>query len=374
MVENNSKSIDYFPPPKKNGGWRKNVDPDFVRSLGMDKERLEEFGAYNLSVPNKTNWKPYSEHKGVMVIKNGWIVGEWYEGDKSDTFLQYLASNGKSFAMVCLGIIFEECKKGRLPFKIDLESKVYDPSWLPEGLPLSDPRKSEITFSHIFKHCSGLCPESEEAGRYQQDKNFSLWVLGKEPKYNETRSLYYEPGRPEQFAGNTYTSIGFQHLGLVIPHLIGKPAHEFLWERFLEPIGFSGIDYFQPAHEWSVGKENAKMKWHAAGGLRMTPRDYGRFAYLLLRNGRWEDQQVVPAQWMSRLSTASEYPNFQSNEDGRFGVRYPKDMFRIYGSGLSWAFMVPSLDLIALRTSRADNAHLDEVQKKFLQTLFDAVG
>jgi len=40
----------YFPPSEANGGWRKNTNPDFVRSLGMDPAKLEEFGKYNISV------------------------------------------------------------------------------------------------------------------------------------------------------------------------------------------------------------------------------------------------------------------------------------------------------------------------------------
>ena len=37
---------EYFPPPESEGGWRKNIEPDFVRSLGVDPVKLEEFGQY----------------------------------------------------------------------------------------------------------------------------------------------------------------------------------------------------------------------------------------------------------------------------------------------------------------------------------------
>ena len=30
----------YFPPPEREGGWRTNTDPEFVRSLGLDPEAL----------------------------------------------------------------------------------------------------------------------------------------------------------------------------------------------------------------------------------------------------------------------------------------------------------------------------------------------
>lgn len=48
-------------------------------------------------------------------------------------------------------------------------------------------------------------------------------------------------------------------------------------------------------------------------------------------------------------------------------------MFRIAGSGLNWAFIVPSLDLIALRTGRANNAIWADVEREFLEKLFDSI-
>jgi hypothetical protein len=368
----------YFPPPASEGGWRKNVAPGFVRSLGLDPDRLEAFGQYNLSVPDG-DWRPWCEHKGILVIKDGWLAGEWYAGEGSDTFLQYLASNGKAVAMACMGIVVDDSRRGDIPFEIGLESRVYDPRWLPEGFPLSDPRKSQITFHQLFQHASGLCPEAEEGGRYENDKNYTRWVLGHDPKYRETAALYYEPGHPEQYTRetrhhlDTYSSIGLQHVGLVLPHLTGMQAHEFLQKRLLEPLGFGAIGYFEPVKAWSAGSENEHIEWHTDGGLRMAPRDYARFAYFLLHDGRWRDRQIVSASWIQRFRTSTAYPNIMSNRDGLFGAAYPRDMFRISGSGLSWAFMIPSLDLVAVRTGRSDNRLRATVESTFLEMLFDAV-
>ena len=95
---------DYFPPPDSAGGWRRNTDPAFVRSLGLDPDKLEEFGRFNLELPN-SNWEPYSRYKAAIVIKDGWIVGEWYNVPEARQFRSYISSNGKSFAIACFGII-----------------------------------------------------------------------------------------------------------------------------------------------------------------------------------------------------------------------------------------------------------------------------
>ncbi len=367
-----------FPLPENEGGWRKDDSPEFQRVQGFDPAALEEFGRYNLAVPN-SQWRPWSEHKGCLVIKNGWIVGEWYAGEDSQVFPQYLASNGKSVAMACFGILAGDSRGGRIPFDLGLESPVYDPRWLPQGFPLSDPRKQGITFDQVFRHVSGLCPEAEEAGRYQADKDYTRWVVGRDPQYPETAPLYYDPGHPEQYQQPnrhrlyTYSSIGFQHIGLALPHLSGLQAHTFLEERLFGPIGIRSGAYFQPVNEWSAGEDNRLIRWHSEGGLRLTPRDYARFAYLLLRDGRWGEEQIVPAGWFSHFWGTGDYPNLLGNRDGVFGREYPADLFRISGAGSNSAYIVPSLDLIALRTGRSDDGLAEEVQRGFLEKLFGTI-
>jgi CubicO group peptidase (beta-lactamase class C family) len=368
---------DYIPPPESAGGWRKNTDPSFIRSLGLDPERLEQFGRYNLGVPNST-WMPYAKYKGTIVIKNGWIVGEWYNVPEAESFRTYISSNGKSFAMVCFGIMAADSRKGRIEVEINAESRVYHKRWLPQGFPLSDPRKDDITFEQIFRHTSGLCPERTKSGEdVEQGRNewtdYVDWIVGHDKKWPSTSKLYFTPGHPEEYEGSetwgavsgAYSSVSFGHIGLVLQNLYGKPASDFLWERLLAPLGFIGIDFHAPPSK--------TIRWFSAGGVRMNPRDYARFAYFLLHDGRWNQEQIVPESWIQRFRTSPLYPNIRSNADGYFGRQYPKDMFRISGSGLNWAFIVPSLDLVALRTSRASNAIWDEVEKEFLRKLFAAV-
>lgn len=335
--------------------------------MGLDPEKLEAFGRLNLAV-SSPSW-PY---KGVLVIKNGRIVGEWYNQPKAQTTRTYLSSNGKAFALMCFGIMAEDSRTGKISTRIGPQSHVYDRQWLPEGFPLSDSGKADITFEEIFEHTSGLCPEANEKGRNRWT-DYVKWITGHDPKWPQTSRLYFQPGRPASYPRKetqgrhvyAYSSVGFGHLGLVFQNVYRMPAHEFLWQRLLEPIGFSGIGFEAPP--------SGQIKWFSAGGLRMTPRDYARFAYFLMHHGRWGNRQLVPADWVKRFTSSPNYPNIRSNVDGFFGKQYPRDMFMIGGSGLNWAFIVPSLDLIAIRTSRANNALWDSLMKQYVQSLFAAV-
>lgn len=367
---------EYFPPSESNGGWRKNTSQSFVQSLGINPEKLEEFGQYNLSVPN-SNWEPYSNYKGILVIKDGWIIGEWYSTEDAAQFKTYLSSNGKAFAFVCFGIMADDSRTHLIPMAIDFDSRLYQQEWLPQGFPLSDPRKSDIIFEQVFQHTSGLCPERTaygdpvEKGR-DQWTDYIDWLVGHDQQWPQTQPLYFPPGHAADYDGKTmdghhaiaYSSVGVGHLGLLFQNVYSKPAHEFLWERLLGPIGFSGIDFHRPPSD--------SIKWFSAGGLRMTPRDYARFAYFLLHDGQWEHQQIVSRNWIKKFRCSDLYPNIRSNSDHIFGKDYPKDMFRIAGSGVNIAFIIPSMNLIALRTGRVDNARWDEVERTFLEKLFEA--
>jgi len=342
-------SSDYFPPPESESGWRKNTDPDFVQSLGLDFAKLEEFGQYNLSLES------HSGRKGCIVIKDGWIVGEWCEGDDAKTYLNYISSNGKAWAMLLFGILSAEDSR------FNFDSKVYDKRWLPEGFPLSDSRKDEITFEHIFRHTSGILPESVGDTRQGEDWDFQMYTIGRDENHPESAQLCFEPGSKDD-----YSSVSYNHLTLVFRNATGILAKDYLWKEMLKPIGFGEISYMRHT---GMGDYH----WACSGqtGPRMTTRDYTRLAYLMLREGRWKDRQIFPVSCLKKF-TSAPYANIRSNVDGYFGNQYPKDMFRTGGSGMNWAYVIPSLDLVAVRTSRCYESW-DEHRPIFLEKLFACV-
>jgi CubicO group peptidase (beta-lactamase class C family) len=58
----------------------------------------------------------------------------------------------------------------------------------------------------------------------------------------------------------------------------------------------------------------------------MTPRDLARFAYLLPRDERWHQQQLVAKEWLRSLTATPFSENLRSNRDGYFGKHYPEDL------------------------------------------------
>src|SRR5262245_44143559 len=71
---------DYFPPPEEQGGWRSLLpsegDPDdsqkarIRETAGVDWDALKAAWEHNAAAPGAT---------GLLVIRRGSIVGEWYK-------------------------------------------------------------------------------------------------------------------------------------------------------------------------------------------------------------------------------------------------------------------------------------------------------
>jgi CubicO group peptidase (beta-lactamase class C family) len=96
-----------------------------------------------------------------------------------------------------------------------------------------------------------------------------------------------------------YNNWDFNALGTIFDQETGE---ESVYQAFNKRIAdLIGMQDFAP--------ENLRYYYescsvHPYYGFRMSTRDLARFGLLFLREGRWEDQQVIPADWV-RESTAT---------------------------------------------------------------------
>ncbi len=382
----------YFPPPESQGSWRKNTSDEFLLSLGVDPVRLEEFGLWN--VQDDFGGTSIGD-KSCIVIKDGWIIGEWYADkdgrlqtvEASRKKINWIASNNKSVAIILFGAALKDRGKWNIPEDLSLESKVYDKRWLPEGFPLSDPRKASITFDMLLRHrhTSGIKPESmgiERGG----GRSSIAYTVGRHEEFKDASILFYDPGHPEQILPkSSYTSVGYNHLTVIFRNLVGKPAWQYLEEKILTPIGVTQHGYYTEVEPQYIPWLKEDIRWLASGtgGLSLSPREYARVSYLLLNDGKWGDIQITPDGWIERFRLSTHYANMKRNIEGwwtqtydRYGPGFhaviettPDDAFTIGGAGMSWAVIVPSQNLIALRSSRVSGVPWDPVVAEFHRKL-----
>jgi hypothetical protein len=72
-----------------------------------------------------------------------------------------MASCGKMFTSICWGVLLNE-SPNLVPNR--LEQKLFTDKYLPEALPLSDPRKANIKLGHLLTMTSGMAESSRSPG------------------------------------------------------------------------------------------------------------------------------------------------------------------------------------------------------------------
>jgi CubicO group peptidase (beta-lactamase class C family) len=332
-------SRDYFPPPDSQGGWRTLADAREVgRTTGLNTRKLDEVFEF-IQASTKSG--------GLLVAHKGWLVYERYFGRGHREATPNTASCGKAFTSIAMGILLAERPD---LFPDGLDQRVFTPKYFPpEAFPLSDPAKAEIKLGQLLAMTAGirgnnpghihgkevtLDPAGPDGGPACTDE----MALGKRGGDLNTLTLWTKPG-----GGYSYATSSIHLVSIILRHLTGLELQQFVDERLAKPMGWG---------RWGWGYRQAEVT-HTCGGGGIAPRatDMLRFAYLLLREGRWKDRQLAPAAYVRQCGRRSHYNphypyslQFQLNDDGHMtGV--PRDAFFKMGSGGHCFYVVPSLDL-----------------------------
>jgi CubicO group peptidase (beta-lactamase class C family) len=327
----------YFPPSEEQGGWRSLLSPDGepddsqkarIREIGgVDWDVLKTAGSHNTDAAGAT---------GLLVIRHGQVVGEWYrDGDRTKAFNIY--SSSKSYTSTAFGLILADFGNGPLPGgrKLSLDTKVCDEEWIPESLPLPDPRKAEITVRHLLNMASGLDTQNPPVG----DHPFE-WALG-HTAGSPMAKLKNAPG--DAFH---YSNAGVAHLVLLFHRSAGEDLFPFLKRRLFEPIGETQLRWTQIGGNGAIGPLS-----QGYSGIFTNPRQHARFCYLALHKGEWAGKRVVPASYYDfawkGTSVKTDYGAQWWTQPHVTGA--PDDLVMTLGRDHNDGFVVPSLDLVFVR-------------------------
>ena len=230
-------AIEYYPPPESKGGWRVLADADQARELsGMDTLALAPARAWN---------RQFDVPSVVAIVRRGYLVAEWYEkGTYPDTRFN-IHSCTKSFTGTAFGLLFDDARRGMLDEKtaVELDSSAY--TYIPEGHPLTDPRKEGITLRHLLSMCSGIPGESIGIFGVHPEPGVNAFeaALGRFPLRGREVSgdlwssrLAAQPG-----ARWDYSDPAFAHLALVFANVTGREVSGFMQERVFDPVGIENL-------------------------------------------------------------------------------------------------------------------------------------
>jgi CubicO group peptidase (beta-lactamase class C family) len=141
---------------------------------------------------------------------------------------------------------------------------------------------------------------------------------------------------------------------MMIRHIAKTEFDDYVRKRIAEPLGWGRFGW---------GYRGQVEHTSGGGGIAARPPDMLRFAYLLLRKGRWNDRQIVPGAYVERCSKPSPYNThtpyslqFDVNGTGKWDD-LPRDLFWKTGSGGHAIFIVPSLDLVVYKLGGRDDQY-----------------
>ena len=283
---------------------------------GVDAAGLESAREYA--------FQPEHHTQGVVVIRGGEIVAEWYaDGVSADSWAASW-SMAKSFTSATTGIAIEE---GAIS-SVDASAAVYIPEWVGTD-------RAAITIKDLLQMNSGLDWDEDYRGAEAEIVN----MVTRQPDqlaYAVSIPLAVEPGtRWSYSSGDTMVLSG------VVQTATGQPLDEYATEKLLEPIGLDHVEWWRDANGHTLGY----------CCFDTTSRDFARLGLLYLHNGRWGDRQVVPEQWVRDSITPV------ANSNGEYGYQWwtydianvPSDTFLAQGIDGQFIYVIPSLDLVVVR-------------------------
>ena len=210
-------------------------------------------------------------HSLLLVVDGQLVVEEYFHGYERDD-LHRLASVTKSVSSLLVGLAIDE----------ELISGVEAPvlSFFPALEQPADDRWQSETLYHLLTMSMGLDWGAGD-GSHGTGPEFFQQVL--------ERRVVHDPGT--RWA---YHSANVNLLAGVIKQASGQHADVFAGEHLFGPLGITDYD-------WSFMAEDGYRLMD--GSLQLRPRDMARLGALLSDGGRWQDRQVVSADWIRQSTT-----------------------------------------------------------------------
>jgi CubicO group peptidase (beta-lactamase class C family) len=346
----------HFPLPESQGGWRRLAGPAEVRTrAGLDPDKLDLVLELQELLHGGDSWS-------IVVVRHGYLACERHTFNVLSHTRFDIWSGTKSFTGTAWGLLLEDSRAGRLPMgqQVSLDSPAYP--LIPNGQPLSDPRKEMILIRHLLTMTSGIPGEACGVMGMPTDPDHGPFehALGRCPnRYGRWADrLTADPGNCWD-----YSDPAIAHLALAFAHVTSREMSDYLSERVFEPIGIENLSWDVQGGSGFIGPHT-----NAHTGIHISARELARFGYLFLKGGSWGERQVVPEWWVGMATRSSQELNpaygytWWVNTRRSHWPGLPEDAFALAGYRSNRCYVIPSLDLVVARVGSGpptwDEQHL----------------
>ena len=262
------------PPPVTSDGWQ-------VSSLSGQQIDIDQITRADAALKNDPS---FVNIHTLTIVKNGKLVfDEFYHSGPSGYHkgdLTTMQSVTKSFTSLVVGIAISH---GLIT---DVNQTAH--SLLPELTTINwSSGKDKITLKHVLTMSAGF------AGNEESDSLLPAHFA----KYMFSKPLAHSPGTVFDYRTALTNTLGDMLATTLVPlHLSLK--------KFMDSLLFKPLDIKN--YQW-VYTDKAGIP-ELGGGLFLAPRDMAKLGQLVLNNGKWNNRQIVPAQWIE--AATREYFHF----------------------------------------------------------------
>jgi CubicO group peptidase (beta-lactamase class C family) len=296
-------------------GWRCALPED----VGIDSAKLDEM----VLAINEQGIGADS----VMVIKDGYVVLDAYFPPFDEGEIHIVYSCTKSVVSTLIGLAIED----GLIASLDLGLAELFPD---RTMANQSAWKDEITLRDLLTMTAGI--DAEDSYLYD-------WV-GLNRMHDATDALQYVLDLPvieEPGTRFEYTN-GVSHLlSCIITEVTGTSALDYAKERLFSPLGITGA-------EWTT--DSMGRNW-GYSSLYITPHDMAKIAYLFLKGGEWDGEQVVPREWVEEATRKHVHAGTLLDDYGFQWWVSPNGYYSAIGYKGQFIHVVPDLDLAVVTTS-----------------------
>jgi CubicO group peptidase (beta-lactamase class C family) len=323
--------------------WQKVKTPE---QFGWSSEKLAEARKYSKKI----------DTAAVMIIDDGMVIDAW--GDISRKYQCH--SMRKSLMSALIGVHVEEGNMELSKTMEDLGMDYLEPSLSPE--------ENQATVDDLIKARSGIY----------------IRVLGESAHMSATR-----PKRHSHLPGAFwyYNNWDFNALGTIFEQETKTKIFKEFDKRFARPLQMEDFDVSYCRYLSSADYENGPLSPHRYYLFRVSARDLARFGLLYLREGRWQNQQILSSAWVQE-STASHsqigpnkgygYMWWTGSKEGFYpNVKVEDHSYYAAGWGGHRVFVLPYRKLVIVHrvnTDRRGNMVSNAQIGRLLWHILDAAG
>ena len=299
----------------------------------------------------------YEDLRAVLVLVGGRPLVERYY-DSSAEATSNVASVTKSVMSILVGVALDEGVLGSVDQTLS--------ELLPEYAAIMAPDVAGVTLEQVLTMTAGL-PEDPRAPATTPHYLTEDWVAA-----ILSGGLEQPPGE-----GFAYASAGSHLLSAILVEATGRSVLDYARDKLFNPLGIST----DPAAEPLAVEENlpvyeaASFAWpvdpqglHLGDAfLKISAPDMAKIGQLMLAGGRWDEKQIVPAQWVTESTRAHASTGGYGVGGDDYGYHWwvttadGHDAFAAAGFGGQLIEVVPDLDLVVVIscTIPEGNVHLD---------------